>query len=188
MEIVNIFAIINEALLSVQFEPNDCDEFTLAFRNWADTEYLEDFFEKNKSDLQSGEYGNIDVEEAIFKTIDEASEFETYIKDVAENGNFKQGNSLQDLIFYPLHKNDKTFKLQENKAYGTESYSWLRIYAIRISPECYVVSGSSIKLTDSMQDRKHTSDELSKLKITAAYLKKLGLLEKDDFGYIDLVK
>ena len=76
MKIVDIFAIIKESLYSVQFEQNDCDEFALAFRNWADTEYLEDFFETNKADLQSGFYGNITVEEAIFKTIDEATDFE----------------------------------------------------------------------------------------------------------------
>lgn len=185
MKIVDIFAIIKESLYSVQFEQNDCDEFALAFRNWADTECLEDFFETNKADLQSGFYGNITVEEAIFKTIDEATDFEAKIKEVSKNGNFDEESSLQDLIFYPLHKNDKTFILQENKAYGTENKSWLRIYAIRINPQFYVVSGSAIKLTDAMEGQEHTKIELSKLKITAAYLKENGLMENDDFGYID---
>ncbi|PWK03296.1 hypothetical protein BC749_1011395 [Flavobacterium araucananum] len=34
MEIVDIFAIVENRLLSVQFDNCDCDEFTLAFRNW----------------------------------------------------------------------------------------------------------------------------------------------------------
>lgn len=48
MKIDAIFAIVKNKLLSVQFEPNDCDEFTLAFRNWNDTEYLEDFLKAIK--------------------------------------------------------------------------------------------------------------------------------------------
>lgn len=187
MEIVNIFAIVKDKLLSVQFEPNDCDEFALAFRNWNDTEYLEAFFEDNKNDLQSGFYGTISIEEAIFSTIDEATVLETKIRKIAKIGKFKTKDSLQDLVFYPLHKNDPTYKLQETRAYGENENSWLRIFAIRISPECFVVSGSAIKLTVAMGDRDHTSIELDKLKITAAYLKENGLLEEDDFGYIDII-
>lgn len=187
MKIDAIFAVVKNKLLSVQFEPNDCDEFTLAFRNWNDTAYLEDFFETNKNDLQSGFYGNISVEKAIFSTIEEATVFEEKIRRVAEIGKFKTQSSLQDLVFYPLHKNDQTYQLQETRAYGTENKSWLRVFAVRLSPECFVVSGSAIKLTKAMGDKDHTAIELTKLKITAAYLKNNGLLDEEDFGYIDII-
>lgn len=187
MEIVNIFALVKHKLLTVQFEPNDCDEFTLAFRNWNDTEYLEEFFENNKKDLQSGFYGEITIEDAIFSTIKEATKFETYIRRIARIGKFKTENSLQDLVFNPLHKNDQNYILQESKAYGANNKSWLRIYAIRITSECFLVTGSAIKLTAKMSEREHTAIELTKLKITAAYLKENHLLEEDDFGYIDLI-
>lgn len=187
MKIDAIFAHVKDKLLSVQFEVNDCDEFTLAFRKWNDIEYLEAFFENNKNDLQSGFYGAITIEEAIFSTIDEAAVFEEKIRRVAKIGKFKTESSLQDLVFYPLHKNDRNYKLQETRAYGTGNDSWLRMFAVRISPECFVVSGSAIKLTGAMGDQDHTADELTKLKITAAYLKENGLIEEDDFGYIDII-
>lgn len=187
MKIVDIFAIVKDTLYAIQFEANDCDEFTLAFRNWNDTEYLESFFENNKNDLQSGFYGAITIEDAVFSTIDEATKFEEKIRKVAKNGKFNTNDSLQDLVFEPLHKKDQTYTLQESKAYGTEKKSWLRIYAVRISAECFVVSGNAIKLTESMQQRDHTVIELSKLKITASYLKENGLLQEDDFGYIDII-
>lgn len=186
MKIDAIFAIVKQKLLSVQFEPNDCDEFTLAFRKWNDTEYLEAFFEANKKDLQSGFYGEISVEEAIFSTIAEAEYFEKTVRRIAKIGTFENGDSLQDLVFNQLHKNDQNFTLQESKAYGTNEKSWLRLYAVRISPDCFVVSGSAIKLTETMNERNHTAIELDKLKTTAAYLKENGLLEEDDFGYIDI--
>lgn len=187
MKIVDIFAVVKSKLLSVQFEHNDCDEFTLAFRKWNDTEYLEDFFENNKTDLQSGFYGTISIEEAIFSTIEEATKFETKIRNVAKIGKFETKSSLQDLVFYPLHKNDQTYKLQETRAYGSEDKSWLRMFAVRISPECFVVSGSAIKLTGAMGEQDHTKIELAKLKITAAYLKENDLFADDDFGYIEII-
>lgn len=187
MKIVNIFAVVSAKLFAVQFESDNCDAFTLAFRQWNDTEYLEDYFQKNKSDLDSDFYHNSSVEEAIFSTIDQAIIFESKIREVAETGNFETGNSLQDIVFKPLHKNDNTYKLQESKAYGSEVRSWLRLYAVRISAECFVVSGSAIKLTAKMNERTHTLDELAKLKTVATYLRENGLLEDDDFGYVDII-
>jgi len=106
---------------------------------------------------------------------------------VANIGKFETKSSLQDLVFYPLHKNDQTYKLQQTRAYGTGDKSWLRMFAVRISPECFVVSGSAIKLTGAMGEQDHTKIELAKLKITAAYLKENDLLTDDDFGYIEII-
>ena len=135
----------------------------------------------------SVEFYNESVEEAIFSTIEEAEVFEATIRRVAKIGKFKTQSALQDLVFYPLHKKDQTYKLQETRAYGTGNKSWLRLFAVRISPECFVVSGSAIKLTEAMGEKDHTKIELIKLKITAAYLKQNGLLEEEDFGYIDII-
>jgi hypothetical protein len=75
---------------------------------------------------------------------------------------------------------------EENKAYGFKYKSWLRLYAIRISANIFVVSGSAIKLTKAMQDRAHTQKELQKLKMTAQYLKEIGFQDDYDYGYIDI--
>lgn len=97
-------------------------------------EYLEDFFETHRSDLQSNHYretqGIINIEDAVFRTIDEAEDFEYHIKEVAETGKENDEETLHDLIFHPLHKNDISKLHQQNKAYGPEHSSWLRLYAI----------------------------------------------------------
>jgi hypothetical protein len=186
MEIVNIFAIVKNSLLAVQFDGKESDEFSMLFKNWQDVEYLEQFFEDNKQDLQSGFYGNITIEDAVFQTIEEAESMERYIKKVVNRGNSDPNNTLHDLVFTPLHKNDITINHQESKAYGQNNHSWLRMYAIRISTNLYVVSGGAIKLTKKIQDSTHTTDELLKLKITAAYLKEIGLIVKEDYGFIEI--
>ena len=62
--------------------------------------------------------------------------------------------------------------------------SWLRIYAIRLEPNVYVVTGGAIKLTRAMQDKEHTMIELNKLNKCKEFLKRNGVFDKDSF--IDL--
>lgn len=186
MKIVSIFAIVKNSLLAIQFDGKESDEFSKMFNQWQDVEYLEQFFEDNKQDLQNGFYGNITVEEAVFRTINEAEKMEYHIRDIAKKGQTDSYNTLHDLIFTPLHENDTTIQHQESKAYGGKSHSWLRLYAVRIATNLYVVSGGAIKLTKKMQDREHTRLELKKLKAAIKYLKEIGLYEKDDYDFIEI--
>ncbi len=188
MKIVGIFAVLDKKLLAVQFEGEDADEFTLAFRNWQDPEYLENFFEQNRNELQGGFWGQISVEEAIWITINESEKFENYILDVAKSGSANKKSALADLVFHKLHKLDFSIKHVESKAYGSKQKSWLRLFAIKVSKELYVVSGSAIKLTRTLQEKAHTDNELEKLKITKTHLSKIGLLTEDDYDLIEITR
>ena len=59
--------------------------------------------------------------------------------------------------------------------------SWLRIYAIRIEPNVYIVTGGAIKLTATMQEREHTQKELDKLNTCRDFLKQNGVFDQDSF-------
>lgn len=186
MKIICIFAFEKNRLLSIQFDESSADEFRKAFNNWQDIEYLEQFFETHKSDLQNGFYGNISVEDAVFRTIDESRAFEEKIRKIAKKGEKSNETNLNNIIFRTLNKNETSLVYQKNKAYGLEPKSWLRIYAIRISADIFVVSGSAIKLTATMEEREHTKIELDKLKKTAQYLKNIGFENTDDYGFIEI--
>jgi hypothetical protein len=192
MELVSVYSHNHNLLLAIKFDGNDSDEFRKAFNQWQDVEYLEDFFETHLSDLKSKFYqytfGNISVEDAVKKTISESQAFEAYLRvriQLAAKQNLK---ILNDEIFKPLDEFKKTTKLhyEANKAYGLESNSWLRLYAIRITATIFVVSGSAIKLTKAMQDRPHTQKELQKLKKTAQFLKEIGFQDDYDYGFIEI--
>jgi hypothetical protein len=188
MELVRIFSLDNNVLLSIKFDEHDLDEFHKAFDQWQDVAYLEDFFETHQSDLQSAFYGKISVEDAVWQTIEDSRAFENQLRNGVKAGAKYQKTILNDEIFKPLEKLRKTISLyyEENKAYGFKYKSWLRLYAIRISATIFVVSGSAIKLTKAMQDRAHTQKELQKLKMTAQYLKEIGFQDDYDYGYIDI--
>ncbi|UKJ07926.1 hypothetical protein [Solitalea lacus] len=186
MKIVSIFAVINESLYSVAFDDKTTDEFSDLFNNWNDVEYLNDFFEKHQTDLKSGFYkdiyDDISIEQAIQITLDEAEELENTIKSIASSGS----SSLQS-IFKPLDNGAyKITPLQKSKATGLNRKSWLRIYAIRIGPNMFVVSGGAIKLTETMDNREHLQVELRKLEMLKNYLTEKGVLDQDDYELLEL--
>ena len=65
---------------------------------------------------------------------------------------------------------DEFFRLLNNNEYRLRELSfqkgrerYLRLYAIRIDENCFVITGGAIKLTHLMKDRPHTQRELDKL-------------------------
>lgn len=50
----------------------------------------------------------------------------------------------------------------------------------------FIVTGSAIKLTKTMQERTHLLKELRKLEISKVFLIEQGLFDKNDFEYLEL--
>jgi hypothetical protein len=59
--------------------------------------------------------------------------------------------------------------------------SWLRIYAIKLEPGIYIITGGAIKLTRTMAEREHTLKELAKMEQVRNFLINNGVVDKDAF-------
>lgn len=169
-------------LWAVRDEAKDTDELSILFRQWSNGNYLLDFFLANLDDLQS--FFHIQkISDAIKDTMEDAQELERLILD------FPYTERL-DGLFHPLSLADnRAHEMTREKArnWDRERHaSWLRIYAIRIDPNVFVVTGGAIKLTAAMQDREHTQIELDKLNACREYLKQNGVFDQDSF--IDLTE
>lgn len=90
-----------------------------------------------------------------------------------------------DELFLPLSSADMTIReLAREKARNwnrTGHASWLRVYAIRLEKNVFLVTGGAIKLTRTMQDRSHTQEELNKLNQCRQYLVSNGVFDSDSF-------
>lgn len=188
MKIVGIFDVVKGNLYTVQFDNKEQDEFADAFEKWQDIEYLEQFFEDNIKDLQSGFFRNISIEEAVFRTTEEALKFEKYIKRAAFNSSKDPNHerTLDNAVFTSLHEDVYSYTHIESKAYGKAKDSWLRLYAIRLAENVYFISGGTIKLTKAMNNRKHLLLELEKLQKVKDHLKELDIIEEGDLGFLEL--
>ena len=90
-----------------------------------------------------------------------------------------------DKLFRPLENSRFTdVLLGKEKARLKDVYrhaSWLRIYAIKLEPGIYVITGGTIKLTRTMQEREHTLEELHKLNKVRDYLLSQGIFDYNGF-------
>lgn len=183
MEIVNTFAVVEESLYSVLYDtevgavddneetiPNEkLHEFTRLFDFWNDPFRLRAFFEENEEDLKDTYWDGITIDEAIVKTKTEAKELEAILLEYAESGKTIRLKNLS-MLFKPLSegKYEKEFEKDKVKVEGKKK--WIRLYAIRIEANLFIVCGGAIKLRKTLNDRTYLIKELEKLEIARDYL------------------
>ena len=183
MKIVSTFAVVEESLYSVLFDTelnavDDDDniisneklhEFRRLFDFWNDQILLREFFEEHEVDLNDVYWDGITIDEAIEKTRAEAKELERTLLEYAEEGKTIRLKNLS-MLFKPLSegKIEKDFEKDKVKVDGKKT--WIRLYAIRIEANLFVVCGGAIKLRKTLNDRTYLLKELEKLEITRKYL------------------
>jgi len=90
-------------------------------------------------------------------------------------------------LFRPLDRELRRGEsFERKKVYGGLSRNFIRMYALRLGEEMYIITGGAIKLTAKMQDREHTNNELVKLERCRQYFKDEGIFDED--GVIDLLE
>lgn len=145
---------------------------------WNDVVWLRSFFKKNVGDLAS--YFKItDVNQAIYDTIEDSERLQCLIMDISPDANL-------DEIFRPL-ENGRTSEMllgkEKARLYNTPRHaSWLRIYAIKLEPGIYIITGGAIKLTRTMQEREHTLVELARMEKVRRFLLENDIADMDSFN------
>lgn len=91
-----------------------------------------------------------------------------------------------DKIFRPL-ENNRTSEIilgkEKARLRNTHRHaSWLRIYAIKLDPGIYVITGGAIKLTRTMQEREHTLVELARMEKVRRFLLDNDICDVDSFN------
>lgn len=153
------------------------NELAMLFDTWNDMEYLMQFFIDNFHDLK--ETFHIErISDAIEDTLDDADQLERLILDIPFTDNL-------DELFKPLGTIDMSVReLTREKARNWDRIghaSWLRVYAIRLEENVFVITGGAIKLTRTMQERPHTQEQLDKLNHCRQYLISNGVFDADSF-------
>ncbi|MBO4426967.1 MAG: hypothetical protein J5771_00580 [Bacteroidales bacterium] len=143
------------------------------FNNWLDLDWLLDFFTEHSADLLK--YFNIiDLDKAIFDTFSDAIRLQSVILDLSPEADL-------DALFKPLDNNRTAeMLLGKEKAKGFKMSghpSWLRLYALKLEPQSYVITGGAIKLTHTMNERQHTIEELQKMERVRNFLIENGVVD-----------
>ncbi|NDV84964.1 hypothetical protein [Bacteroides sp. 51] len=168
---MNIDKITDDGRLwAVRYPDQECDELTRLFDEWSEPVTLHAFFKANWDDMA---YFNMtSITEAIDKTIDERNVLEKMVLDINPDADL-------DTLFRNLSNYSHELCLEKSK--GKINKSWLRLYAIKLASGIYIITGGAIKLTATMEEREHTSNELVKIEKVRNFLLKNGIVDEDGF-------
>ena len=187
MRILPIFPDRNPAIYAVHYDGEPIDELRKVFAQWSDVFYLESFFEEHRQDLRHFFRGCISVQDAVKQTINDVRNMRRRLYELALQGQSDRQNTLQNM-FMPLGNEMRLAVLQKSKAKicTRGRSSWLRLYAIRVAPNLFVITGGAIKLTHRMEEREHTRVQLEKLEKVKRYLTDQGLFDENDFELMEI--
>lgn len=166
MKIVPIFA---QRLWALHYDGEVDNEYDRLMILWTDPSYLKSFLEANQLDLPPGKT----IHEMINHLYKDSETLDDGLIELSHDHNQKI-----ETFFKPLYNSEYLVSiLSKQKA----RKNYLRLYAIRIDSDCFVITGGAIKLTQTMNERPHTQMELEKLEGVRTYLQKGGVSDLDSF-------
>lgn len=165
--------IFDPYLHAVKYDKQVQDELARLFRLWNNAKYLTEYFNKQSKDLT---YYNVSVAEAVRLTRIEINNFRKKLFIIL---NSKDPNI--DTLFSSLNNEEyrREVRLSKQKAKPNPNY-WLRIYALKIQENRYLIIGGAIKLHEKM-DEDATLTELGKFNRVRDYLIAENVIDYDSF-------
>lgn len=189
MEIVRIFAsddLENKGgLLAIRYNKGEDDEYEKNFDLWLNPTEVLKYLIKNKWYLTDDYFTKrFKSTDSIQKKIqNEAHGLQDFFLDLASS-NFEDSQNLLEHIFKPLNnKESYGTELQKSKSPDENKKPLIRLYAIRIHKNLFIVTGGAIKLVEQMDEHDDTDEQLRKIDRVRDFLKSNGLTTADDINY-----
>lgn len=157
-------------------QDNGSDILHKIISQWRDVEYIYDFYEENEEIIKAAPTTPIDYSFSEFSEdiMLDLEQLEDFIKFLSNE------NVELDKYFIPLSEIEEQKKILSLRK---RRCKWLRVYAIQIEENLYVITGGAIKVTQKMQQHKSTKSELAQLNFSRDWLKYQGI-ETDESFYL----
>lgn len=162
MKIVPIF---EDKLFAFHYKNEADDEYNRLMDLWTNVDYLYAYAKENLI---------YDASAFVETILRNAEDLQDWIAEIHYSGH------LYGLYFKPLQISESTIKqlsFQKGKIFKNQ----LRLYALKIEEDCFVITGGAIKMTQTMQEHPDTVKELDKLLVARVWLKEQGVFDKDSF-------
>ncbi len=179
--------IYKDCIYSVKFDNEDLDEYSKAFQLWKDIDYLVDFFKTNAKYIDNPIWQKAGLSpetpnDSAKRVAKESVVLAGTILNLVQNSMNGETPDLED-FFVPLEgKYSFVSELTPHKAYGTFSPSLLRLYAIKLEENAYLIVCGGIKLAATIQESPGLKETLlNKIDNVLSYMKSNGITELEDF-------
>ena len=178
---MTIDEIVKRKLWAIRYDGDTDNILVLRVSDIMNTQWRMEFLDNHKQDLV---YHHLSVQQASTIIFQELMDI---VKALYNNTN------KIDEFFHPLHdtevETDQTVLLK-NKGYLStpKGKGLLRVYALKLEPSYYVVTGFVIKLAKAMQDSDHTKDELRNLDKCRDFLIDSGVYDRSSLLESEITK
>ncbi len=179
LEIIEIYP---NHLYSVKYSNQQENEFDRLFFEWNQMDKVVDFLDKNKIFLANPIWGEeMNIEDAAKKVKTEAEILEDKFDELAENTGNGHKPDFDSHFTYLGGKYIYELTSPPMKSYGPIKPSMLRIYAIKLSSNLYIVTGGGIKLSDTIQNSPGLKEHvIQNIDAVRDYLKTNGIQNIED--------
>jgi len=130
---------------------------------------LFDFINENRYDIPKV----ANINDLVIKLMADANEMDEILYKISKDSK----RNLED-FFRPLENQEYQF-VELSKQKGRKNY--LRLFAIKIDTNCFVITGGAIKFHHLNKDRDHTQNEMIKIEKCRNYLKSNDVYDSDSF-------
>lgn len=162
MKIVTIF--VNQ-LFAFHYDNEVDNEYDRLMDLWTNTNYLQAYAKKNKV---------ADVCGFINDILQDAEQIQDFLDKIHQN------NQLYGFYFGPLQESERKKKILPFQK-GKIRKNQLRLYALKLDDNCFVITGGAIKMSQKMEKHPDTANELKKLINARNYLNQNGVFDEDSF-------
>ena len=173
-------------LYAIRYDNEKENELDRLFDEWNDTDFVTNFLQENKKELLREIWKETPTPLlAAIKVVGEAQEMEERILEACENIENGRSPILDDLFQYLEGKYSNIYALTPTKAYGPVKPSMLRMYAIKIESNVYLITGGGIKLADTIQNSPGLKDcAIQQIDMVRDWLVEQEVENKEDLEYI----
>ena len=183
MEIIELY---QDKLYCIKYDGEAKNEYARIFGQWHDLDYLVKFFKDNASYIATPFWRSAGLmpdkpELSAQKIIDEANLLEPYIRTLTENADKDVLPDLDTYFHFLGGKYKCLWSLEPMKSYGTAKPSLLRLYAIKLDSNCYLIVYGGIKLGDTIQNSPGLKENVfRKIDEVLNYLRTNGIIDRED--------
>lgn len=166
MRIVSIFG----ELHAFHYDGEADNEFDRLMELWTDVSYLRNFAKKNNV---------TNINAFVQARLKDAEEFDNQLNEIT----IKTKPLKHFFVAYHNQEYGREILLSQRK--GVLDKNKLRIYALKVHDNCFVITGGAIKMSQSTQENDDNDKEIDKMKRMRDFLIREGVF--DDASFYELI-
>ena len=133
--------------------------------NWTDVSYLRKYAKDNAIE---------NINQFVKDRLNDAEQIQDVLEEITTN------NQPLEFYFRTLFDTESGIKILSLQK-GKIENNGIRVYAIKIDANCFVITGGAIKMSQAMQDHPDSNNELAKIKAAKEYLQENSIFDIDSF-------